>query len=117
MGNPTAKLKGQKQTEFFVEHSQAFYTLRPIGIFALRENGNNMKKIWPWLISEAKKMAKFEIEFDNRKITIHWQKPFFGGDGKAYLALLALLAAFCYLCDLTEDECQSTKKGHERYAY
>ena len=43
MGNPTAKLKGQKQTELFVEHSQAFYTLRPIGIFALKENGNNMK--------------------------------------------------------------------------
>ena len=55
-------------------------------------------------------MSKFTVNFDNRQITIRWQNPFFAWDGKAYSALLALLAAYCYLCNLTEDECQSTSK-------
>ena len=110
MGNPLAKLKDKKQTEFFVEQIQAYCTLRPIGIFALKENTNSMKKIWSWLMSEAKKLSKIEIPFDKRSITIYWNKPFFGGDGKAYLALLALLAAYCYLCNLTEGQSQSTSR-------
>ena len=47
---------------------------------------------------------------DDRKIVINWEKPSFGGDGKAYMALLALVAAYCYLCTLSEDECQDTKR-------
>ena len=61
-------------------------------------------------MKEAKELSQFEIEFDNRKILINWQKPFVGGDGKLFLALLGLLAAFCYFCTLTEDECQSTER-------
>ena len=69
-----------------------------------------MKKIWSFLINEAKEMTRFEIEFDNRNIVIHWKFPFFGGDGKAFLAMLGLLAVYCFYCTLTQDECQNTSR-------
>lgn len=61
MGNPCAKLKDKKQTEFFVEHSQAYYTLRPIGIFALKENTNNMKKYGHGWYLKLKKCQSLQL--------------------------------------------------------
>ena len=46
MGNPP---ESQRQKEIFVECSQAYNTLRPIGLFGLKENTNNLKKYGPGL--------------------------------------------------------------------
>ena len=108
MGNPNDALESQKC--YFQEKSQAYFTYRILAIVCGKENGPFLKMLWDWMITKAEDLKEFEVPLDGRIIKIHFPNPRVGGDGKLFLNLLGLLAAFCYLCTLTEQQGQDRKR-------
>ena len=43
----------------------------------------------------------FTVIFRGEEIKVHFEKPKFIGDGKAYLQLLNLPRAYCFLCSMS----------------
>ena len=89
------KESGKELTELFVETSQSSSTAIPILIATLKENFENTDFIWTWIQEIWEKDLKcFIVRFDNRDITVHFPKPKIIGDGKLFLNLLYLKAAY-----------------------
>ena len=94
-------------TEYFVETSQSFNTVKPILIGHFKENNKNLHDVWSWMQEQWQMMKEFTIQFHGREIKIHFENPKLIGDGKCFLQLLNLPCAYCYLCYVELNEAQS----------
>ena len=97
-------------TEYFVETSQSFVTVKPILIAEFKENHDTLHYTWTWVEQQWRLVQTFTIQFHSREIKVHFPNPKFIGDGKGYLQLLNLPCAYCYLCDITCEEAQNIHK-------
>ena len=89
-------------TEYFVETSQSGASIKPILIAEVKENKETLDLIWKWLQETWKYALKeFTVIFRGEEIKVHFEKPKFIGDGKAYLQLLNLPRAYCFLCSMS----------------
>ena len=107
---PNPEMWSVDPTEIFVEKSQAYFTLHPVAIIAGKENQALMEAIWKPLLEQQKNLKQFTINFKGKEIEIRFPKPTFCGDGKGIRNMLCLNGAYCYLCNLSEEEAQDIGK-------
>ena len=62
-------------TEYFVETSQSFNTVKPILIGHFKENNKNLHDVWSWMQEQWQMMKEFTIQFHGREIKIHFENP------------------------------------------
>ena len=101
-------------TEYFVETSQRFVSVKPLLIAEIKENHDNLHKIWTWVQEQWEMVKEFTIIFHGREIKVHFDNPKLIRDGKCFLQLLNLPCAYCYLCFILSEKAQSSKRLENR---
>ena len=110
-----ARIIGEKKlftqpTEYFVETSQSYTSVKPIFICHVKENHESIHFIWSWIQTIWKNsMKSFTVKFHSRDIVINFPSPKVIGDGKEFLNLLNAPRVFCYLCPILSEHAQHLK--------
>ena len=118
VGMKIARIVGERKldqsftgpTEYFVETSQSFKTVKPILIGHFKEDQSNLHDVWSSLQDQWQNMKEFTIQLHGREIKVHFENPKLIGDGKCFLQLLGLPCAYCYLCYVERDDAQCCDK-------